>query len=115
MGELNALKWLKMRRYQTFGTQARTFKTNSIEYQRSIHLGTANNEIIRNDNLRKSELKRKELEETQSKLQAKKELTTLIKELERETYAKLDSRLESSCLCSVRFDNASFFSHCKSV
>ena len=97
MGELNALTMAKNEALSnlTAHKQELSRQIGELEYTRSIHLGTANKEIIRNDNLRKSELKRKELEKTQSKLQAKKELTTLIKELERETYAKLDSRLES--------------------
>ena len=97
MGELNSLKTAKNEALSnlTAHKQELSRQIGELEYQRSIHLGTANKEIIRNDNLRKSELKRKELEETQSKLQAKKELTALIKELERETYAKLDSRIEN--------------------
>ena len=97
MGELNVLKTAKNEALSnlTAHKQELSRQIGELEYTRFIHLGTANKEIIRNDNLRKSELKRKELEETQSKLQEKKELTTLIKELERETYAKLDSRLEN--------------------
>ena len=68
---------------------------SELEAQRSQYVEVVGKEAILKNNREKVELKRKELAETQAKLREKKELTVLIKELERETYAKLDSRLES--------------------
>lgn len=70
-------------------------KLYHLENERIEHAKVTEKEAILNNNRKQAELKRKELGVVQNKLQEKKELNILIKTLERETYAKLDSKLES--------------------
>lgn len=70
-------------------------KLYHLENERIEHAKVTEKEAIINNNRKQAELKRKELGVVQNKLQEKKELNILIKTLERETYAKLDSKLES--------------------
>ena len=95
MGELNALTTAKNEALSNLIAHKEELsrQINELENERLQYADLANKEYVRNENARKAIEKRKELEIVKNKLQAKKELTTLIKELERETYAKLDSKI----------------------